>query len=81
MKIEELEAILTKANYDYRDIMALEECKQTKASQIMNVIKARYNGGVPGRTNCVKSESYWLYAGSSIDEQLRRMGILKGCRR
>lgn len=78
MTIDQLELILTKANYDYKDIMALEECKSTKANLIMNLIRVRFDGTVPGRTNCVKSESYWRYAGTTIDEQLRRMRILRG---
>lgn len=78
MSIDEMESLLLKANYDVYDIMALEECRPTKARKVMNVCRSKYRGNVLGRTNCVKSESYWLYQGTTIDEQLRRFGILKG---
>ncbi len=80
MNIEEKESLLLKANYDVHDIMLLEECQATKAYGIMNVCRTKYHGIVPGRGNCVKSESYWLYSGTTIDEELRRMRILRGDR-
>ncbi len=76
MTIEEKENYLTKASYSAKDIMALLGCGRTWATKVMNECKTKYSGAIAGR-NVIKSQSFWLREGTTIEEQLRLLSIAK----
>lgn len=76
MTFDEKEAILAKPVYETCDVMVLEDCSKSKAYQIVKRLRAK-GGAVPYRTG-VSPEVYWKYAGSSLDEQLRQLGVVLG---
>lgn len=74
MTFEEKEAILAKSVYEASDLMALEGCSRSKAYSLVKFLRAK-GGAVPHRTG-VAPEFYWAYVGSSLDEQLRQVGVV-----
>ncbi|MCK9236392.1 MAG: hypothetical protein M0Q41_13395 [Bacteroidales bacterium] len=78
MKVEQLEPYLLKVNYSGQDIQELAGVKRTHATKIMSICRSKYNGAVIGRPYVVTAKSYWLYEGTTLEEQLRLLAIAKG---
>lgn len=76
MTFHEKEEILAKATYGIGDIMTLESCSQSKAYRVIKAVKDK-GGAIPFRAG-VDPATYWRLAGSSLDEQLRQVGIVLG---
>ena len=78
MNLVEKEKYLLKASYDFKDVMALAECKKTKAYEVMEACRKRYRGSIPGRPGAITARSYWEYQGTTIEQEIRLLRMLKG---
>ena len=78
MTVEQMELYLLKVNYVNRDVCELAGVKTTRATVIMNECKAKHGGAVIGRPNVITAKSYWKYQGTTLEEQLRLLAIVKG---
>lgn len=77
MEIKEMESYLLKPAYRNSDVQALAGVSKNWATRIMH--KCREMGGaIDGRPQHITAESYWRYQGTTLDEQLRRVRLLKG---
>lgn len=78
MTIEEKEYYLTKVNYSAKDVMAILGIHKTQATKVIKECKIKFGGAVLGRTNFIKAESFWKREGTTIEEELRKLGCAKG---
>lgn len=78
MTIEEKEKYLLMASYTAREIMELTGLKRASASAIMNECKIKYGVAIKYRPNSITAESFWLREGTTLEKQLKFLGIAKG---
>lgn len=78
MTLEEKEFYLTKVNYSAKDVMFMLGCQKTWATKVIKECKEKYNGTVVGRPILIKAESFWAYLGTTMENELRKLGCAKG---
>ena len=78
MTLEEKERFLLKSTYSANDVKFLTNLAKSRVSVIMNICREKYGGTVPYRANVITAKSFWLYEGTTIDEEYRLLGIAKG---
>lgn len=82
MTIQEKETYLMKAAYDVDDVRVLTEySSKTKCREVMNLCRTnQYGGFIPGIRGryFIKAESLWLYLGTTMEAELRKLAIAKG---
>lgn len=78
MTLEEKEKYLLKASYNREDIRQLTGFANTMISNVMNFCREKFNGSVPYRSNVITARSFWLWNGTSIEEEYRLLGVAKG---
>lgn len=78
MTIDEKEKYLLMASYTAKEIMELTGLKRASATAIMNECKLKYGGAIKYRPNSITAESFWLREGTTLEKQLKFLGIVKG---
>lgn len=75
MTFKRKEEILTKPVYCHSDVKELSEVGDTRAWEIMKECRANYGGALKNNDRGIKAESYWLWQGTTLAEELRKVGI------
>lgn len=78
MTVEDKEKFLMMVSYSAKDVMILTGYAKSKVTIIMNECKLMFGGIIRHRPNAITSKSFWLWNGSSIEEEYRLLGIAKG---
>lgn len=68
-----------KVNYTGKDVKVLTggNLGKTQITKIMNKCRDEHAGCVIGRPYVISAKSYWEYEGTTLEEQLRLLGIAK----
>lgn len=78
MTLEEKEYYLMLPAYRVDDIHKMLGGSYDLAKRVKRVCVKEFDGKIEGRPLCVTAKSFWLYMGSSLEEELRLIGIAKG---
>lgn len=78
LTIEEKEKILLKPCLRVKDIELLTGYSKSACYQLMSECRANYNGKAGIRTDAITTKSFCLALGTSVEEQMRLIGIAKG---
>ena len=61
--------LLSKPNWNYKEVMEYCDCKKSKAYEIMKVCKEKFGGSVRFNTKVVSRDSVLAYCGTTIERE------------
>jgi len=69
LSVKERKEFLLKPIYDYHDVMKITGYRKSKAIEIMNECKKKYNGSVLFNSHAITRNSLLEYMGTSIEQE------------
>lgn len=72
------EEILSRPIVSCKDVMLFTGWKKSRVYEFMKDCKDKYGGTVPYRKDAITTQSMCIALGTTLEEQLKQIGIAKG---
>lgn len=76
--IETKSKLLNSLGLNAQEVGVLAECSRTKAYKIMQVCRSEFNGQAGLMTNLITPKSLCLALGTTLEDELHNIAVIKG---